>query len=76
MYFLLDIAKYQCQFGQDIYMHLIGPFRKYYGLCSSELPLAKSQRLKIQDFGISFVDSAIFLIFIRNISRTVKSKGY
>ena len=43
MYFLLDTAKYQSQFGQDISIHLkglIGPFRKYYGLCISELPLA------------------------------------
>ena len=32
---------------------LFCPFRKHYRLCSSELPLAKFQRLKIQDFGIT-----------------------
>ena len=33
---------------------LFGPFRKYYGLRTSELPLAKFQRLKKQDFRIPF----------------------
>ena len=32
---------------------LFGPFRKYYGLRTSELPLAKFQHLKTQHFGIS-----------------------
>ena len=35
-----------------IWKVLLGPFRKYYGLCTLELRLAKCQCLKIQDFGI------------------------
>ena len=31
---------------------LFGPFRKYYGLRTSELPLIKLQLLEMQDFGI------------------------
>ena len=34
---------------------LFGPFRKYYGLRTSELPLAKCQHLKTQHFGISLL---------------------
>ena len=35
-------------------------FRKYYGLCSSELILGKFQRLKIQDFGIPLLTRQCF----------------
>ena len=31
---------------------LFGPFRKYYGLCTSGQPLGNFQRLKLEDFGI------------------------
>ena len=52
-------------------------FRKYYGLCSSELPLGKFQRLKIQDFGIPLLTrQCFFFMFIHNISRTVKPEAY
>ena len=33
-------------------MVLFGPFRKYYGLCTSELPLAKFHSFETQDFSI------------------------
>ena len=39
-----------------------GPFRKYCGLCTSELPLAKFQRLKIQDFGIPLFTQKFFCL--------------
>ena len=34
--------------------------RKYYGLCTSQLPLAKFQCLKIQDFGIPLFTQKFF----------------
>ena len=37
-----------------------GPFRKYYGSCTSELPLAKFQRLEIQDVGITLFTQKCF----------------
>ena len=39
-----------------------GPFRKYYGLRTSELPLAKLQRLKRQDFGIPLFTQTFFCL--------------
>ena len=57
-------------------MVLFGPFRKYYELDSSEVPLAKFQRLKIQDFGIPLLTQQFFVIFIHNTLQTVKSKAY
>ena len=57
-------------------MVLFGPFRKYYELGSSEVPLAKFQRLKIQDFGIPLLTQQFFVIFIHSTSQTVKSKAY
>ena len=41
---------------------LFGPFRKYYGLRTSELPLAKFQRLKKQDFGIPLFTEKFFYL--------------
>ena len=55
MYLLLDTAKIRSSLGKIftcIWKVLFGPFRKYYGLCTSELPLAKFHRLKIEDLGI------------------------
>ena len=49
LYFLLNSAKNQSQFEQNIKMHIYLLFRKYYVLLGSELPLARCQRLKIQD---------------------------
>ena len=43
-------------------------FRKYYGLCSSELPLGKFQRLKIQDFGIPLFTRQCFFLCLFTIS--------
>ena len=45
-----------------IWKALFGPFRKYYGLCTSELPLAKFQCLKIQDFGIPLFTQKFFCL--------------
>ena len=48
---------------------LVGPFIKYYGLWSSDLPLANCQHLKIQDFASSLVNQHFFfLIFLPTIS--------
>ena len=41
---------------------LFGPFRKCYGLRTSELPLAKFQRLKMQDFGIPLFTQKFFCL--------------
>ena len=44
-----------------IYKVLFGTFRKYYGLCASDkVPLAKFQRLEIQDFGIPLLTQKYF----------------
>ena len=45
-----------------IWKVLFDPFRKYYGLYTSELPLAKFQCLKIQDFGISLFTQKFFCL--------------
>ena len=64
MYFLLDTAQNQSQFGQIvtcIYKVFFGTFRKHYGLYTSdELPLAKFQRLEILDFGIPLLTQTFF----------------
>ena len=44
---------------------LFGSFRKYYGLPTLEVPLAKFQRLKMQDFGIPLV------FLLRNLKRNL-----
>ena len=41
---------------------LFGPFRKSYGLPTLELPLAKFQRLKMQDFGIPLFNQKFFCV--------------
>ena len=48
-------------------------FRKYYGLCTSELN--KISMFKNTGFRYSFIHLEIFL-FIHNISRAVKSEAY
>ena len=53
MYFLLNTEKNRPSLGKIfkcIWKVLFGPFTKYYGLWSSDLPLANCQHLKIQDF--------------------------
>ena len=56
MYLLLNTAKISwSKIFNCIWKVLFSPFRKYCELCSSELPLAKFQHLKIQDFGISLL---------------------
>ena len=51
---------------------LFGPFRKYNGLCTSELPLAKFQCFKTQDFGIHICSlrtfSAVYPQYLTNSS--------
>ena len=39
---------------------LFGPFRKCYGLSTSEQPLAKFQCLKLEDFGIPLLTQKLF----------------
>ena len=43
-----------------IWKVVFSPFRKNYGLCSSELPLAKFQHLKIQGFRIPLLTQQFF----------------
>ena len=43
-------------------------FRKCYGLLDSELPLARCQPLKTQDFSVFFAGSLVSLIFLPSIS--------
>ena len=45
-----------------IWKVLFGPFRKWYGLCTSELPLVKFQRLKLKDFGITLFTHKFFYL--------------
>ena len=76
MYFLLNAEKNIPSLGKIfkcIGNVLFDPFTKYYGLWSSDLPLANCQHLKIQQFSFSF----FFLdISTHNISRTITSKAY
>ena len=61
MYLLLNTAKISLdKIFKCIWKVLFSSFRKYYGLCSSELPSAKFQHLKIQDFGISLLTRQCF----------------
>ena len=65
MYFLLDTAKKISPSLGKIFTCickvLFCTFRKYYGLCTSdELPLAKFQRLEIQDFSIPLLTQTSF----------------
>ena len=63
MYFLWIQQKVRSSFGKIskcFYKALFGPFRKYYGLRSSELPLAKFRRLKMQDFSIPLLTQQFF----------------
>ena len=65
MYLLLDTAKIRSSLGKIftcIWKVLFGPFRKYYGLCTSELPLAKFQCLKIKNFGILLFTQKCFCL--------------
>ena len=65
--FLLMTAENQSQFGkifQLIQKILFSSFRQCYGLLVSELPLARCQPLKIQDFGIFYWLSSFLLSLI------------
>ena len=67
LYFLLMTAENQSQFGkifQLIQKILFSSFRQCYGLLVSELPLARCQPLKIQDFGIFYWLSSFLLSLI------------
>ena len=62
-HFLLDTATARNQkIFKCIYKVLFGPFRKYYGLCTSGQPLAKFQRLKLEDFGIPLLTQKFFYL--------------
>ena len=90
MYFLLNTEKNRPSLGKIfkcIWKVLFGPFTKYYGLWSSDLPLANCQHLKIQNFTsplltqLSFFNFSFFFLFFfyistHNISQTVRSKAY
>ena len=55
MYFLLNTEKKTYPVWARYLNVLVGPFTKYYGLWSSDLPLANCQHLKIQDFSGPFL---------------------
>ena len=66
MYFLLNTEKNIPSLGKIfkcIGNVLFDPFTKYYGLWSSDLPLANCQHLKIQDFTSPLLTQHFFLIF-------------
>ena len=79
IYFLLGTAKYQSQFGQDIYVHLKGliwSFQKILWFMYFGATICKISTFKNTGFRYSFVYSEIFLMFTHNISQIVKSKAY
>ena len=56
---------------------LFEPFTRYYGLCSSDQPLANCQHLIKQDFTSPLLTQLfLFNYSTHNISRTVMSKAY
>ena len=60
-YFLLkQISSSLGKIFKCIFKVLFVPFRKYYGLCTSGQPLAKFQRLKLEDFGIPLLTQKLF----------------
>ena len=76
MYFLLNTEKKTYPVWARYLNVLVGPFTKYYGLWSSDLPLANCQLLKIQDFTSPMLNEHFlhfFYISTHNISRTVTS---
>ena len=54
-----------------IWKILFSPFRIFYGLLRSELPLARCQPLRIQRFGIFLLTQPFFYISIIGISKAV-----
>ena len=67
MYFLLNTEKNRPSLGKIfkcIWKVLFDPFTKYYGLWSSDLPLANCQHLKIQDFTSPLLNQDFFYLFI------------
>ena len=63
MYFLLDTAKYQSKFGQDIYVHLknlIWPFQKILWMIYFGATIWKISTFKNTGFRYSFVHSKFF----------------
>ena len=66
MYFLLNTRKSTSSLGKlfkCIWKVVFGPFVKYYGLWSSDLPLANCQHLKIQDFISLLFTQHLFFYF-------------
>ena len=64
MYFLLNAEKNRPSLGmmfKYIWYVLFGPFTEYYGLWSSDLPLANCQHLKIQDFTSPLLNQHFFI---------------
>ena len=66
IYFLLNTEKNRPCLGKIfkcIWKVLFGPFTKYYGLWSSDLPLVNFQHLKIQDFTSPLLTQHFFSFF-------------
>ena len=80
MYFLVNTAKNQSRFGQDIKVHLKGfiqLFQKTLWLTDFRATIRKMLIFKNIGFRYSFGDSTFFLdISNHNISRTVKFEAY
>ena len=64
MYFLLNTEKKTYPVWARYLNVLVGPFTKYYGLWSSDLPLANCQHLKIQDFTSPLLNQHFFFIYL------------
>ena len=64
MYFLLNTEKKTYPVWARYLNVLVGPFTKYYGLWSSDLPLANCQHLKIQDFTSPLLTQHFFYFII------------
>ena len=77
MYFLLITGKNWPSLGKVfkcIWKVLFGPFTKYYGLWSSDLPLANCQHLKIQDFTSPLLNQHFFKLFFLIFLPTISHK--
>ena len=77
LYFLLMAAKTSHNLRKVfgcIWKILLSSIRKCYGLLGSELPLARYQPLKIDNFDTFYWLGSFFDISILNISRTVTSE--
>ena len=73
MYFLLNTEKNRPSLGKIfkcIWKVLFGPFTKYYGLWSSDLPLANCQHLKIWDFASPLLTQQFLFKLFLNSAKT------